>query len=252
MMFRNVSTAALDTRALNRVSYDHLEGMIDELAQQGMVTNAAGLKRCLVAKLDWARNRTRSWGSLKRIAGKYTPSMSISMRRQVAEGDEGFVAEYKSFNRDPEIGGASVRNAEEAIMLVIAHELAHVVQFCRDYAKRPELAGLVSDQLPPNDRPHGYLFQLVYRAIRRGYVNPRLGGTAEPARYEVSEPRMVARPLAAQACYRNRAQLVRTMIQAGEENEAIIEAARRQFPNTKTGTKEVNWYRWQLRKQAQG
>ena len=247
MMFSNVSTATLDTKALNKVSYDHLEGMIDELAQQGVVTNAAGLKRCLVAKLDWARNRTRSLGGLKRIGGKCTPFMSIGMRRSVAESDKGFVAEYKSFNRDREIGGANVRNAEEAVMVVVAHELAHVIQFCRDYAKRPELAGLVSDQLPSNDRPHGYLFQLVYRTIRRNYVNPRLGGVVEQPRYEVSEPRMVARKEKPQG-YKNRAELVRIMIRHGYENEAIVEAARAQFPKVQTGAKEVNWYRWQLRK----
>lgn len=78
----------------------------------------------------------------------------------------GTYEEYQRYADDPVIGSRAVNNAEEALVMKIGHELAHLI-----VALSPTFA----DAAP---KPHGAEFQAVYREIRSCAVNPWLDESA--------------------------------------------------------------------------
>lgn len=75
--------------------------------------------------------------------------------------------EYKRFNNDKVIGAIDVTDDQDILLLLVAHEVSHFVQYtCKgpmpDFVKR-KLMG---------DRGHGEGFQYLYRNLRRDLVNP--------------------------------------------------------------------------------
>ena len=256
-MFADLPIHDINTRQVDREVMTHVSAMIDLLGERGQIKDVPRFKRLLEVNLSWAKNRTRSNGGLKldRKTRKKTPVISIAMRRCVREAHDNYVSEYKSFARDPVIGATSVANTTQAALVAVAHELAHVVQFCRDNMEWPGLEGLVSDRLPENTRPHGYLFTTVYRALRQGYVNHFLGEPEEV----VSKMAASSEPVESGSAdstgsdpvvttsFKSRAALVRYMIEIGENDDRIVAEAQAKFPKVKTGVKEVKWYRWKMR-----
>ena len=84
--------------------------------------------------------------------------------------------EYASFAADPVIGNRWAQNVDEAILLILGHELAHYVVALETGSKKT--------------KPHGKEFKAAYRAIRQCAVNPMLDEFAQDelqrtnARYE--------------------------------------------------------------------
>lgn len=75
-------------------------------------------------------------------------------------------AEYKRFNHDSIIGGRPVSGISDVILITIAHEIAHHVQFA--YIPR---SGALARRLTDR-KPHGVRFKYCYRILRRELVNP--------------------------------------------------------------------------------
>jgi len=85
-------------------------------------------------------------------------SLNFGRLERYQEGAE--FKEYASFNDDEVIGGRWVQNEEEALLIILGHELSHHVVCCTWDRKQI--------------RPHGDEFKQVYRLIRRHAINPML------------------------------------------------------------------------------
>jgi hypothetical protein len=76
-------------------------------------------------------------------------------------------SEYKSFVNDPVIGRINVTDDEDILLCLVAHEVSHYVQYTfRNWF--PEY--LKKDYR----KPHGPIFQKLYRYLRRDMVNPMI------------------------------------------------------------------------------
>lgn len=72
--------------------------------------------------------------------------------------------EYSAFKDDPTIGKIEVVDDDDHLLIMVAHEVAHHVQY--RYAPRVKrFRGLW-------EKPHGECFKWIYRYLRRDLVNP--------------------------------------------------------------------------------
>lgn len=76
--------------------------------------------------------------------------------------------EYSAFNADPVIGEISYANFENLLFLVVAHEVAHHIQ----YRHLPKVQRFRKTYA----KAHGQAFQWVYRQLRCELVNPQING----------------------------------------------------------------------------
>jgi len=84
----------------------------------------------------------------------------------------GFV-EYRAYHKDPVIGDVPDTDYWDYLFLLIAHEVAHHVQYkysvYRGFGKKgTQFSGV-------RNKPHGEIFQKIYRYLRRDLVNRQLG-----------------------------------------------------------------------------
>jgi len=71
--------------------------------------------------------------------------------------------EYTSYTADPIIGSVHCIKPELKMFVIVAHEIAHAVQYTR--AKKSRWAHKMT-------KPHGDGFRMLYRWLRRDLVNP--------------------------------------------------------------------------------
>ena len=76
-------------------------------------------------------------------------------------------SEYKRFNDDPVIGKIKVRDNRDILLCLVAHEVAHFIQYTY-YNWFPEYLKRKQD----SDKGHGECFQTIYRYLRADLVNP--------------------------------------------------------------------------------
>jgi hypothetical protein len=116
----------------------------------------------LDTKLDWARNRTSSRGGIY----KNGPGINIAMySTAMLYHDPKHVYrfyEYPSYDSDKTIGGFYARDTTLKLEAVIAHEVAHAIQFF-EYKK-----------LSTRCKPHGPKFKQHYKLLRQLFINDRL------------------------------------------------------------------------------
>ncbi len=115
-------------------------------------------------KLDWSPKRRSSRG------GMYAdgPGINIALYHLIkTQGDVYYSNEYKSFDKDPEIGGFYSRNKYHRLEMVILHEIAHALQY---YSYR------VNNY---RCKPHGPAFKNFYRRLRNIHLNPFLENQKE-------------------------------------------------------------------------
>ena len=72
--------------------------------------------------------------------------------------------EYASFAKDKVIGNITVTDFDDHLMLTVAHEVAHFIQF--------RYAPYVSRFKFNWRKPHGDVFKQIYRYLRKDLVNP--------------------------------------------------------------------------------
>jgi len=72
--------------------------------------------------------------------------------------------EYKAFNNHPTIGEIEVNDDYDHLLIMIAHEVSHHVQ----YRYCPRVARFKTSYR----KPHGECFKAVYDYLRRDLVNP--------------------------------------------------------------------------------
>jgi len=86
--------------------------------------------------------------------------------------------EYKSVNKDPQIGQIKVNDNEDILFLLVAHELSHYIQYSYRHLLPKYLYDSYNTQkydkskLKSMKRPHGLIWQEIYRIMRINVVNP--------------------------------------------------------------------------------
>lgn len=112
-------------------------------------------------RIDWSPNRQCSRGGMY-LKG---PGINIAMYPATSSLRFGKIhrfKEYASYDADKEIGGFYFTDSEHKIAALVAHEVAHAVQYYY-YSK----SGVI-------DRPHGDVFKNYYRMLRTRFVNSML------------------------------------------------------------------------------
>jgi hypothetical protein len=118
----------------------------------------------LKTSLRFGRKQNMSWGGERK--GK--PFISLALykyRFSVADNSNRLFGEYKSFAKDPVIGSISC-NWQKAILVLIAHEIAHAIQHGCDYWKVQETLGVKIKF----ENGHGDYFKTIYAYLRTNFV----------------------------------------------------------------------------------
>lgn len=105
----------------------------------------------------YARKDGRSWAGLNTI--------KINIKNWQF-GNKTF-EEYDRVAKTPVIGNIKVNDDEDILMCLVAHEVAHFIQFTY-YNWFP----LYMKNKQDRDRGHGECFQTIYRYLRGDLVNP--------------------------------------------------------------------------------
>jgi hypothetical protein len=113
-------------------------------------------------KLDWSYSRRSSRGGIY----KDGPGVNIAMSSAaLIEHDRSLVYrfyEYPSYDNNPVIGGFYAKDYLLKLQAVVAHEVAHAVQFF-EYSK-----------LKVRCKPHGPIFKKYYSLFRTTFINSKL------------------------------------------------------------------------------
>lgn len=101
-------------------------------------------------------------------AGKHV--IQINLNYWQFRGKAIKVKEYDSYNKCAVIGGRTVSSLEQALWIVVAHEVSHHVQYLRG----PWTSWLKKSY----SKPHGDGFRMIYAMLRSGLINPMLDEAA--------------------------------------------------------------------------
>lgn len=120
-----------------------------------------------VVRCDFNPRRKRSWGGVRRVGGRgnrRVPFMSLVLGRYVGDTAHTTFSEYKRFAKDPVIGTFESTNWEMPLACLIAHEIAHCVQYT---VKDPE----VLKELGTRSNGHGQFWKNIYAILRQEFIN---------------------------------------------------------------------------------
>jgi hypothetical protein len=114
----------------------------------------------LVSKFDWDSTRRASRGGIY----KDGPGINIAMYWAVpsVEGETYRFREYPSFDADKVIGGFYSKRPYDKLEAIIAHEVAHAIQF------------FAYKKLNTRCKPHGAMFKQYYGMLRTDFLNAKL------------------------------------------------------------------------------
>lgn len=130
------------------------------LAMEAWVKQNLFLDFTLVTKLDWSPSRRCSRGGIY----KDGPGINISMYHSVPRDTNEIYRfhEYPSYDADKTIGGFYSRRPYDKLEAIIAHEIAHAVQF------------FAYKKLNTRCKPHGAMFKDYYSKLRIQFINSKL------------------------------------------------------------------------------
>lgn len=116
-----------------------------------------------------------SWGGYAwdKRQHKSVPYIHLKIREAFYSGN---FKEYDHYQNDREIGSIKDRDGKAAILAIVAHEVAHTVQYAMKFAfgykeYDDQEAKCAARRLPKFEADHGDLFQEIYRRLRRKFVN---------------------------------------------------------------------------------
>ena len=115
---------------------------------------AASLQATLMVNVKARNQRSNGGGN----------QITIDVRDAWCRGRNGWFGEYKAYASDPVIGDIAISDQEQGIAIIVAHEVAHHVQ----YRYGPYTRWLKKSYR----KPHGRGFQDIYRILRSKVVNP--------------------------------------------------------------------------------
>ena len=114
----------------------------------------------VTAKFDWNPSRRSSRGGIYKDGPGINMAMYWAMPNN--KGTTYKFNEYSSFDADPHIGGFYSTRPEDKLEAILAHEIAHAVQF------------FAYKKLNIKCKPHGPVFKKYYKMLRQQFVNPNL------------------------------------------------------------------------------
>lgn len=114
----------------------------------------------LVSKFDWDSKRRCSRGGIY----KDGPGINIAMHPAVPDnrGETYRFREYASYDSDKVIGGFYSKRPYDKLEAIIAHEVAHAIQF------------FAYKKLDIRCKPHGPIFKKYYAMLRVQFINSNL------------------------------------------------------------------------------
>ena len=121
--------------------------------------------------VDRAVNKTRVVSKPNRTASYYDPNwfvIQINLNPWPNCDRSHYKPEYKSYDKDPVIGGRQIETLEQSLWLTVAHEVSHYVQY-RHCPRIKRFRGKYQ-------KSHGDCFKQIYRYLRRDFINPMLDG----------------------------------------------------------------------------
>ena len=118
-------------------------------------------------KLDWKFSRRCSRGGIYKDGPGINIAMSSAALVYLKYPDIYRFYEYPSFDSDKHIGGFYATDYTLKLKAIVAHEVAHAVQFF-EYKK-----------LNTRCKPHGPIFKKYYKLLRDNFVNPSLPTQAD-------------------------------------------------------------------------
>lgn len=116
---------------------------------------------------------------MQHTADKVTTSGNIYLKlRRVARGNWSYFNEYDHIGADPDIGHAICSSWEEYVMILICHEVAHVLEHTPGWGGTIPKEASRWGSLPPKkaaiDGEHGPRWQTIYRRLRNQFVAKEL------------------------------------------------------------------------------
>jgi hypothetical protein len=117
-------------------------------------------------KLDWSAKRTSSRGGIYKTGPGINIAMNSAALLQLPEHNIYRFYEYPAYDSDATIGGFYSTQYEHKLKAIIAHEVAHAVQFL-EYKKTNTRC-----------KPHGTIFKKYYKLFRTTFVNSALPNQA--------------------------------------------------------------------------
>jgi len=110
--------------------------------------------------LDWSNKRTSSRGGLYRSG----PGINIAMATSFPDNKSQVYRfyEYRSYDSDSIIGGFYSANPYHKLRAIVAHEMAHAIQF------------FMYNKTGSRCKPHGPVFKKYYKELREEFVNKDL------------------------------------------------------------------------------
>ena len=140
-----------------------------------------GFASKLILRISTAPSRKRSWGGRKWKGGYQVPYMSLSLRHRLMMMKNGAsrFQEYALISKHPVIGTIENTTPDVMITALIAHEMAHAIDYCtRGFGSPVELAALVDNKIDLSianhdgrARGHGARWQAIYAVLRVQFVN---------------------------------------------------------------------------------
>lgn len=113
----------------------------------------------LVSKFDWSPSRRSSRGGIY----KSGPGINIAIYHIPRVAGEIYrFYEYPSFDANNTIGGFYSRRPYDKLEAIIAHEVAHAIQF------------FAYKKLNTRCKPHGPIFKEYYSILRKQFINSKL------------------------------------------------------------------------------
>lgn len=110
-------------------------------------------------------------GGIKNIRGVRRPFIKLNLHNVVSYPVVGF-SEYRSFNGSTRIGGFPTQDWRQWVDALLAHELAHVVQFVLPGSTSAlRVSAVQFDGLPRYEGNHGDFFKAIYGILRAQFIN---------------------------------------------------------------------------------
>jgi hypothetical protein len=113
-------------------------------------------------------------GGIKCVRGVRRPFIKLNIHDVIKYPVVGY-SEYRSFNDNRRIGGFRTTDWRLWVDALIAHELAHVIQFILPGSQsRLRKDAVTFEGLPRFESNHGDFFRAIYAILREEFVNPQL------------------------------------------------------------------------------
>ncbi len=133
-----------------------------------------GVPRDAVSK---AFKAVRIYNNRRHYCGRASKSLIQFNLQGVTEfqNSSGLFDEYKAYGSDPVIGDITTPTHWDWLLVLVAHEVAHHIQYAYCVQRGRGKKGTQFGKGDELNKPHGRIFKTIYRYLRRDLVNKKIG-----------------------------------------------------------------------------